>query len=342
MTGKNENIKDEIIEEIKRKMSPGLVDSLTNEPSAHYVHILLLRELQSSAIFTTNGEDADIATVGISTQDGIVDYSPVMMFKRKQTGSDRRKGKELQRNFLDIKDTMDVNRMNQESPESMLYGSAAGDNAVSVTSRVMYDTAYSIRDSSVIIEEKFQNAPGDNFVKGPTSAIREPDFIIPGTLFPCVITLRDATFEELLFVLGITKMNKRYGAVTSRIGRMQNHILGIYYGIEEGTANLTLSQEVARQLAIESGGLKRENLNKILYSAVLDLEKTKKLVKHAFGEEAQTLSIEPLKDSEVENLLEYITPGILEEALRSQMEKASTFFRSISEKPKEKKSRGKK
>lgn len=342
MSSKNDNIQNGTVDEIKKKLSSGLVDSLINEPSAHYIHILLLRELQSSAIFTTNGEDADITTVGISAEDGLVDYSPVMMFKRKQTGSDRRKGKELERNLLGITDTMDVNKMNQESPESLLYGSAAGDNAVSVTSRVMYDTAYSIRDSSVIIEEKFQNAPGDNFVKGPTSAIREPDFIIPGTLFPCVITLRDATFEELLFVLGVTKMNKRYGAVTSRIGRMQNHVLGIYYGIEEGTANLILSQEVVRRLAIENGGLDKESLNKILYSPVLDVDKVKRLVKQAFDEEAQTLSIKPLEDLEIEKLLEYITPEKLKEALELQKEKSSTFFHSINEKPKEKKSRSKK
>jgi CRISPR-associated protein Csc2 len=70
------------IEDIKGKLAPGLVENLINEPSAHYLHILLLRELQSSAIFTTNGQDADITTVGISASDGLVDYSPVMMFKR--------------------------------------------------------------------------------------------------------------------------------------------------------------------------------------------------------------------------------------------------------------------
>ena len=248
------------IDDIKGKLAPGLVENLINEPSAHYIHILLLRELQSSAIFTTNGQDADITTVGISATDGLVDYSPVMMFKRKQTGSDRRKGKELQRNLINVQDTMDVNKMNQESPESMLYGSAAGDEAISVTSRVMYDTAYSIRDSSVLVEEKFQNAPGDAFAKGATTAIREPDFIMPGTLFPCVVTLRDATLEELIFVLGVTKMNKRYGAATSRIGRMDNHILGIYFGLEEGPANLYLSQAVARRLATINGGMNSQRV----------------------------------------------------------------------------------
>lgn len=324
------------IEEIKNKLSTGLVEQLINEPSAHYVHILLLRELQSSAIFTTNGQDADITTVGIGTEDGLVDYSPVMMFKRKQTGSDRRKGKELQRNLVGIEDTMSVNEMTQDSPESILYGSAAGDEAISVTSRVMYDTAYSIRDSSVIVEEKFQNAPGDEFAKGATTAIREPDFIVPGTVFPCVVTLRDATFEELVFVLGITKMNKRYGAATSRIGRVENHVLGIYYGIEEGPANLILSQEASRRLAVDNGGLTKDNLNKVLYGSVLDIEKVKGYVKKAFDDDVQTLNIESLGDDDVRELLDYVTSESMKEALDSQKIKASEFFRRVNESKKNK------
>lgn len=325
------------IKEIKNKLSTGLVENLINEPSAHYIHVLLLRELQSSAIFTTSGQDADIATVGIVADGELVDYSPVMMFKRKQTGSDRRKGKELQRNLIDMKDTMNVNEMTQDSPESILYGSAAGDEAISVTSRVMYDTAYSIRDSSVVVEEKFQNAPGDEFAKGATTAIREPDFIVPGTLFPCVITLRDVTFDELVFVLGITKMNKRYGAATSRIGRMGNHILCIYYGMEEGPANLILSQEVSRRMAMENGGLTKENLNKVLYAPVLNVDEVKRLVKQAFDDDIKTLNIKSLDDADVEKLLEYVTDETLKEALENQKTRASEFLKKVNEELKKKK-----
>lgn len=325
------------IKEIKNKLSTGLVENLINEPSAHYIHVLLLRELQSSAIFTTSGQDADIATVGIVADGELVDYSPVMMFKRKQTGSDRRKGKELQRSLIDMKDTMNVNEMTQDSPESILYGSAAGDEAISVTSRVMYDTAYSIRDSSVVVEEKFQNAPGDEFAKGATTAIREPDFIVPGTLFPCVITLRDVTFDELVFVLGITKMNKRYGAATSRIGRMGNHILCIYYGMEEGPANLILSQEVSRRMAMENGGLTKENLNKVLYAPVLNVDEVKRLVKQAFDDDIKTLNIKSLDDADVEKLLEYVTDETLKEALENQKTRASEFLKKVNEELKKKK-----
>ncbi|OBZ35416.1 type I-D CRISPR-associated protein Cas7/Csc2 [Methanohalophilus sp. DAL1] len=325
------SINENEVENIKEQISDGLVEKLVNEPSGHYVHILVARELQSSAIFTTNGQDVDITTVGISTDDGFVDYSPVMMFKRKQTGSDRRKGKEIQRNLIGIEDTMDVNEMTLDSPESTLYGSAAGNEAMSVTSRVMYDSAYSIRDSSAIVEEKFQNAPGDNFAKGATTAIREPDFIVPGTVFPCVITLRDATFDELMFVLGVTKMNKRYGAATSRIGRVQNHILGIYYGKEEGPANLILSKEVARLLARESEELNSENLNKIIYSPVIDVAKVKELVKQVFEEDIQALDIQSLDQNKVNDLLAYVTTDTLKAALERQKKTASEFFEAVNQ-----------
>jgi|GEM_PF-484527 len=326
------------LEEIHRnfgaELKPGLVDQLINNPSAHYIQILLLRELQSSAIFTTNGQDADITTVGIHADDDLVDYSPVMMFKRKQTGSDRRKGKELQRNLIGIEDTMAVNEMNQVSPESILYGSAAGEEAISVTSRVMYDTAYSIRDSSVLVEEKFQNAPGDSYAKRTddkraSAGPREPDFIMPGTLFPCVVTLRDATFEELVFVLGVTKMNKRYGAATSRIGRMANHFLGIYYGLEEGPANLFLSQEIVRRLAAANGGETSEKLKKVIYSQVLDLEVVKVLTKQAFEDEIRALNIKPLGGSK--GLVDSITADVVREALEIQKTKAADFFKLINE-----------
>ena len=71
------------------------MNDMTVQPQSNYVNLLVLRELQSHAVFTTNGQDADIASVPVA--DG--DYSPGLMFMRKQTGSDRRVGKALQRDL---------------------------------------------------------------------------------------------------------------------------------------------------------------------------------------------------------------------------------------------------
>jgi CRISPR-associated protein Csc2 len=242
------------------ELEPGTVphDQMTLHPQSNYTNILVLRELQSHAVFTTNGEDADIASVALGEGDERTGFSPGLMFMRKQTGSDRRTAKAIQRDlglFADGEDecTMQVNEMCQDCPECVLYGSAAGDDAISITSRVRYDTAYTLRDASVVIDEKFQNAPGDDYAKSAEPTIREPDFFEPGTLFPSVVTLRDATPAEVAFVLGVTRRNKRYGATTSRLGRVKNHILGVYVGSEEGPANLELTRETDLRLRDDEG-----------------------------------------------------------------------------------------
>jgi len=118
---------------------------------------------------------------------------------------------------------------------------------------------------------------------------------------------------------------------------MDNHILGIYYGIEEGPANLFLSQEVARRLATSSDGMNSESLNKVLYSHVLDIEKVKGLVKQAFDEEIEALNIDALGDDEVKEFVDHIKEDEMKKALEEQKVKASAFFQSVNEKPKGKK-----
>lgn len=278
-----------LTDSIRDALAPGTVDELIHSPENNYTTILVLRELKSHAVFTTNGQDADIATVYLATEDDGIEYSPGLMFMRKQTGSDRRMGKAVQRDLVDIEDTMDVNKMNPHSPESALYGSAASESsdvAVSVTSRVMYDTAYTVRDASAVIDEKFQNAPGDEYAKGATSAIREPDFFEPGALFPCVITLRDATPEEVAFVLGITLRNKRYGATTTRLGRIKNHVLDIHVGSEEGPANLELAQALVREFARQEGGLEQA-----VHAGALDTTVAKNALRTAFQDIVTTESL---------------------------------------------------
>jgi len=150
-------------------------------------------------------------------------------------------------------------------------GSAASDDAdqqLSITSRVMYDTA-TLRDATAAIDEKFQNAPGDDYAKTAEATIREPDFFEPGTLFPSVITLRDATPEELAFVLGVTAKNKRYGAATSRLGRVKNHVLGVYTGSEEGPANLGLTRGVVTRLR-DSDETTADSIQDIITAAAHD------------------------------------------------------------------------
>ena len=301
------------------ELTPGTVpmNGMRLRPQSNYVNVLVLRELKSHAVFTTNGEDADIATVPVAGGD----YSPGLMFMRKQTGSDRRTAKALQRAlglFDDGEDacTMQVNEMCQDCPDCILYGSAAssGEEELSITSRVMYDTAYTIRDASVIIDEKFQNAPGDDYAKSAEATIREPDFFEPGTLFPSVITLRDTTPAEVAFVLGITKRNKRYGATTSRLGRVDNRILGVYVGREEGPSNLELTRGAIKRLD--------DSWESVVRSDTLSADTVETHVTETFEDaiDDDGLALERVSDGTVEELIETATDSDFKRVLAAQRE----------------------
>lgn len=316
-----------LTDSIRDALAPGTVEELIHSPENNYTTLLVLRELKSHAVFTTNGQDADIATVYLAGDDSGIEYSPGLMFMRKQTGSDRRSGKAIQRDLVGIEDTMDVNSMNQHSPESALYGSAASDSddsAVSVTSRVIYDTAYTVRDASAAIDEKFQNAPGDEYAKEATTAIREPDFFEPGTLFPSVVTLRDATPEEVAYVLGITLRNKRYGATTTRLGRVKNHVLDVHVGSEEGPSNLELSQALVKEFAAREGSLEQA-----VHASALDTAVAKSALRTSFQEivDAESLSLGRLAEEDVEELLTVAADDDeLAEILDTQATKAEAYI----------------
>lgn len=302
-------------------------DEMTTAPQNNFTNVLVLRELESHAVFTTDGESADLANVAVSADDQRETYLPGLMFMRKQTGSDRRFAKALQRDYLDDVDcSMKVNEMCQDCPECVLYGSAASsdaEQALSITSRVMYDTAYTLRDASAVIDEKFQNAPGDDYAKEAQPTIREPDFFEPGTLFPSVVTLRDATPEELAFVLGITKKNKRYGATTSRLGRVKNHVLGVYTGSEEGPANLELTRQVLRQIRADSG----DDLREVVAKPAFDPGVVSDYLVDAFDEQVSNgLDLERVPEETVSALLDAATGDDLGELLEVQRDASRNFL----------------
>lgn len=197
----------------------------------------------------------------------------------------------------------------------------------------MYDTAYTLRDATAAIDEKFQNAPGDDYAKEAEATIREPDFFEPGTLFPAVITLRDATPAELAFVLGITAKNKRYGAATTRLGRVNNHVLGVYAGSEEGPANLGLTRDVIRRLR-DDDTTGSETIQDVITASAHDPELVGEHLQAAFEKridaERGGLDLERVSEETVTDLTASATGNDLAEVLETQRE-ASRAFRDQTE-----------
>lgn len=331
--------------EFKNALKPFTQEKPEKKPKENYVSVLILRELKSAARFTTDGIEANSAVIRI----GGIEETVGKLFGRKQVASDRRKAKALQRTLISdemgkVMDkngwkgcTMKVNEMCQKCPECALFGSAASEGGVSITSRVMYDEAYTIRALSAIVDEFFQNAPGDDYAKEATSAIREPDFFKEGTLFPCVVTLKDATPEEVLFFLNVTDRNSRYGATTTRFGKTQNHILGIYASHREGPSSLEVSKGIALALAqqdLENNDLeyskKVDNgLKDVMYRDTLQLDEIKTMAIEAYETLSDKHRINYLKFNEAKssNILENIRDDkVVTSILSDQIVKISSFL----------------
>jgi CRISPR-associated protein Csc2 len=66
----------------------------------------------------------------------------------------------------------------------------------------------------------------------------------PQTLFPAVITMRDATVPLFFYVLNNVLRARRYGAQTTRTGTMTNHLVSIALADGEIFSNLYFTQHL--------------------------------------------------------------------------------------------------
>jgi len=225
------------------------------------IQIVLLRETRSYAIFTTEGSvlDTESLQAGIKAQEPL---SRVVMFKRKQVAAERRRGKELLREYsiVPIEDTPSEQKKGKgketgpvacrlmdgvcgRCPDCVLYGFAAVKNEGSQRSRILTDSAWSVRDYPTIQKYIKLNAIDETVAGGVAgSAFSQRDHLLPQVFLPSVETLVDVTANELVYVLGNIFRTTRYGAESNREGFMRNHLLGVYCSDVELFSNLDLTQ----------------------------------------------------------------------------------------------------
>jgi CRISPR-associated protein Csc2 len=77
-----------------------------------------------------------------------------------------------------------------------------------------------------------------------STALNTSEYIKPGVHFLDVVTLKDVTADEFRYIVGNILLTSRYGAVSSRVGRMENQVLGIFGGIAELPSSLELVQAI--------------------------------------------------------------------------------------------------
>lgn len=291
-------------------IASGTVDEIKNVRQNRRTHILLLREVTAPARFTTDGERGNTMVVRMGRPgEDTVETRAVDLFYRKQPGAERRTAKSIQRDVLGDDsevckdDRMHPNEMQQNSPESVLFGSAAGNVGVSQRSRVYYNSAYSLRKASVTLQQNTQTAAGDETRQEATEGqgTWTPDFVRPGTMFPSVVTLDSTVPEEVLFVLTVLDRTNHYGAGETRGGNVTNHILGVYAGHDEGPANL----EVVRETVAELTSDEFEYVSDVVEASTLPLDEVRAATVDAYEHicEARGLDFETVSESEVSDIL---------------------------------------
>ncbi|PHV64005.1 type I-D CRISPR-associated protein Cas7/Csc2 [Cyanobacterium aponinum] len=239
------------------KLSSFLAPTYENFPKGRTISLVVLRTTQSETIFRTEGSGEPMSSEFVQAGLENTEIIPrLVMTKRKQIAPERRKGREFLRQYnllYNAPKTDTICSLNTNAPCEMcidcfLYGFAAGGEGAQ-KSRVWTEDAFSILPSTELIGDRTLNALYENGTMRDetgkaSTALNTSEYIKPSVHFLDIVTLKDVTADELRYAVGNILLTTRYGAVSSRVGRMDNEILGFFGGFAELPSSLELVQQV--------------------------------------------------------------------------------------------------
>lgn len=234
------------------RYSHRLLESYSAYPRGRFVTVLLIREIESEAIFRTEGSgeplNKEFVFAGERPGDDEL-IQRVVISKRKQTAVERRIGRELLREHdLLRQSSKGICSLNTNNPcekciDCMVYGYAAGGGGAQ-RSRVITDDAFSLHSASTVTGTRQFNALFDNSTMRhpethmPSTSIGTDEYIKPQSVFLDMETLKDIMPDELRYILGNILRATRYGAISSRLGKVRNHLIGLAFSDCELFSNL--------------------------------------------------------------------------------------------------------
>jgi CRISPR-associated protein Csc2 len=231
---------EKIFETIKKSY---FVDNLKNN-TLGTIKIAILREVTGNLIIRSNYPDETI-TFKASENKDIIEIPA-----RKLKSKEKLLGLKICREFnvidKDFRYNVVENSKQLGNPNSILFGDSVtkSNEAVGITSRAIYDWAYSIRDVDEITGTLQHNALSEggtmwNEADGKLrQSLFQVQYIKPGTLFPHFITVENVTPELFIHLLSCVLFENRYGAQSTTLSsNMTNHILGFGLGKFEQPIN---------------------------------------------------------------------------------------------------------
>jgi CRISPR-associated protein Csc2 len=293
-------------------------------PMGKYAHIITLRETNSFALFQTDGE-LNLSRVSKGrTKESQDQVQRIVLFKRKQSTPERLTGRELLRRY-GLVETCEYNSANfcKRCPDCIYYGFAIGDKG-SERSKVLVDSAFSVTGYDTSHQQFTFNAPYENGTMSEAgkmkTALGEQDYVVPQVYFPSVVTVKDPTEAEFMYVLNNVLRTRRYGAQNTRTGTVQNTITALVFADGEIFSNLYLSQAVYDALSQEQltkTPLQRSAILEAMNTVVPPLLKEEGVVTRTFTNDAlQTILNETLQVTSDEGRLKLLLTQANEETNR--------------------------
>src|SRR6266536_4530842 len=261
-------------------------------PMGKYAHVIMLRETNSFALFQTDGE-LNICRVSLGRKEQ-TPGTRIVLFKRKQSTPERLTGRELLRRY-GLVDECKYNSKDfcKRCPDCIYYGFAIGQEG-SERSKVLVDSAFSLSNYDESHQSMTFNAPyehGTMSKNGQTkSSFGEQDHVLPQVFFPSIVTIRDPTEAEFIYVFNNILRTKRYGAQTTRTGALENHIVAVIFTDGEICSTLKLTQKLYDRLEVQ-GPYQATTLIKKTAEILPTLLKEDRVTTHLLinGEKLETL-----------------------------------------------------
>lgn len=208
------------------------------------IKIALLREVVNPMIIRSNFPDETISFKASEVKD-IVEIPA-----RKLKSREKLRGLKICRAMEVVDKSLRYNVIKKSehlaNPNSILFGDSVteSNDAVGLTSRVIYDWAYSIRDVNEITDTFQHNALSEggtmwNEEEGKLrQSLFQVQYLMPKTYFPHFLTLENVTPELFIHLLSSVLHENRYGAQSSTLGaNMVNHLVGIGFDKFEAPVN---------------------------------------------------------------------------------------------------------
>jgi len=199
-----------------------------------HIKLAFVREVINPLIVRSTDMEATVTLVTIDDRE-IVEIPP-----RKMKSREKLLGLMLCREFDVVDEKVRYNVFEGaemlNNPNSALFGDTStksGDTA-GLTSRAIYDWAYSLRDVKDITEKLQHNALSEagTMIDEATGEMRQSlystEYILPDTFFPHFITVDNITPELFVHLLLCVLNQHRYGAqTTTNANNMRNHLVAI-------------------------------------------------------------------------------------------------------------------